>query len=204
VNLIQQGLQGHGVPAEGPVWPHHWAFSSTARKFEYNPTPLQPVEFTCLFAERSHERIALALQQQLQEVGVRMRIEQLPTDRGLDRLNSGDFDAFLIDPANGPLVRPYLFWHSSGPLNYARYSNRAVDAALTRIQHAADDTEYKAAVAAFQEAVVDDPPAIFLAWSRRARAVTTRFQIPAEPGRDILGTLRSWRPAADKAIDSPN
>jgi peptide/nickel transport system substrate-binding protein len=204
MNLIQLGLQGHGVAAEGPVWPHHWAFSSTARKFEYNPAPLSPIEFTCVFVERSHERLALALQQQLQEVGVRLRVEQLQVDTGLNRLSSGNFDAFLIDVANGPLVRPYLFWHSNGPLNYARYSNHAVDAALSRIQHAADDSEYKAAVAAFQDAVVDDPPAIFLAWSERARAVSTRFELAAEPGRDILSSLRSWRPVTDKAIDSPN
>ena len=204
LSLVDRALQGHGAPAEGPVWPHHWAFSSSARKFEYKPAPLASIEFTCLFAERSHERIALALQQQLQEVGVRMRIEQLPVDTGLDRLNSGNFDAFLIDLANGPLVRPYLFWHTNGPFNYARYSSEAVDTALARIQHAADDGEYRAAVAAFQEAVVDDPPAIFLAWSERARAVSTRFALAAEPGRDILSTLRSWRPATDKALDSSN
>ena len=203
VNLIAQALQGHGVPAEGPVWPHHWAFSASAPKFEYKPAALPPVEFTCVFVERSHERIALALQQQLQEIGVRLVIEQLPVDTGLDRLRSGNFDAFLIDVANGPLARPYLFWHSSGPFNYARYSNQSVDAALSRIQHAPDDAEYKAAVAAFQEAIVADPPAIFLAWSERARAVSTRFEVPAEPGRDILSTLRSWRPAADNPINRP-
>ena len=203
-SLIEQALRGHGVPAEGPVWPHHWAFSPTAQKFEYKPTPLPPVEFTCVFVDRSHERIALALQQQLQEVGVRLLIEQLPVDKGLERLNSGNFDAFLIDVANGPLVRPYLSWHSNGPRNYARYSNQSVDAALSRIQHAVDDAEYKAAVAAFQDAIVADPPAIFLAWSERARAVSTRFEVPAEPGRDILSTLRSWRPAADNPTTGPN
>jgi hypothetical protein len=52
--------------------------------------------------------------------------------------------------------------------------------------------------------MVEDPPAIFLVWSHRTRAVSTRFDVQAEPGRDILSTLRSWRPAADKAIDSPN
>jgi hypothetical protein len=49
-------------------------------------------------------------------------------------------------------------------------------------------------VAALQRAIVDDPPAIFLAWSQRARAVSTRFHVPVEPGRDILSTLRLWRP----------
>ena len=85
-----------------------------------------------------------------------------------------------------------------------KYASPATDAALDRIRAASNDEDYKAGVAAFQKAIVDDPPAIFLAWSRRARAVTTRFEIPADPGRDILSTLRLWRPASDKAIDSPN
>jgi len=28
--------------------------------------------------------------------------------------------------------------------------------------------------------------------------VSTRFEVQVEPGRDVLGTLRLWRPAADK------
>ena len=68
---------------------------------------------------------------------------------------------------------------------------------LDRIRYAKSDDEYRAAVAGFQRAVVDNPPGIFLAWSERARAVSRRFDVAAEPGRDILTTLRSWRPAND-------
>ena len=51
--------------------------------------------------------------------------------------------------------------------------------------------------------MIDDPPAIFLAWSERARAVSKRFVVPdAEPGRDILSTLRFWKPAEDAAARS--
>jgi hypothetical protein len=80
-----------------------------------------------------------------------------------------------------------------------------VDAALDAIRHAPNDDAYKAGVAAFQKAIVDDPPAIFLAWGERARAVSTRFELPpVEPGVDILPTLRLWRPATDKRLVSPN
>jgi hypothetical protein len=42
---------------------------------------------------------------------------------------------------------------------------------------------------------MDDPPAVFLTWSVRARAVSTRFLVPPiETGRDILGTIRLWKP----------
>jgi ABC-type transport system substrate-binding protein len=102
----------------------------------------------------------------------------------------------MADALMGPnLLRPYVFWHSSSPNNWAKYSSAAVDDALDKVRHAANDDEYRAGVSAFQRAIVDDPPAIFLAWSERARAVSTRFEVPVEPGRDILSTLRLWRPA---------
>jgi hypothetical protein len=51
----------------------------------------------------------------------------------------------------------------------------------------------------------EDPPAIFLAWSQRARAVSSRFVVPPiEAGRDILSTLRLWKPVADQRASSRN
>ncbi len=103
----------------------------------------------------------------------------------------------LFDAISGPsLFRPYLWWHS-GATNPAGFSSPLVDAALDRIRHAASDDEYRAGVEAFQQAMMDDPPAIFLAWGQRARVVSNRFKVPSEPGRDVLATLRLWQPQAD-------
>jgi hypothetical protein len=52
--------------------------------------------------------------------------------------------------------------------------------------------------------MVNDPPAIFLAWRDRARAVSSRFHVVAEPGADVLFTLREWRPAVDARVASRN
>jgi peptide/nickel transport system substrate-binding protein len=203
--LISNGLRGRGIPADGGVWPQHWAFNPSSTRFRYEPQMLSGLKFICMFVRGStNERVALALEQQLRAVGVELVLEPLATDELLDRLNSGKFEATLIDVANGPLVRPYLRWHSAGPQNLGHYSNSAVDKALEAIRHAANDTEYRAGVSAFQDAIVSDPPAIFLAWSERARAVSSRFQVPAEPGRDILTTLRSWRPSADILVAGSN
>jgi hypothetical protein len=68
---------------------------------------------------------------------------------------------------------------------------------LDRVRLASNDEEYRAGVAAIQRAVVEDPPGIFLAWGQRARAVSRRFDIPPPEDRDILRTLRLWRPASD-------
>lgn len=205
--IVQTALNGQGQPSGGPVSPLHWAYESSFPNFRYAPrqvsSSIKP-RFTCLVFDPSHERLVLTIQQQLQAVGVDMQLEFVTEGAG-DRLQSGDFDAYFADAVSGPtLLRPYLFWHSRGNNNWGRYASAAVDSAFDQIRAAATDDQYKAGVAAFQQAIVDDPPAIFIAWSRRARAVTKRFDIPAEPGRDILGSLRSWRPAADKRITSPN
>jgi hypothetical protein len=48
----------------------------------------------------------------------------------------------------------------------------------------------------FHDAILEDPPAIFLAWGERARAVSSRFIVEGEEsGVDIVGTLRLWREA---------
>jgi len=205
--VVRTALNGQGQPSGGPVSPLHWAYDSSFATFRYAPREVSGStrpRFTCLFFDPSHERLVLTIQQQLRAVGVDMQLEFVSEGAG-DRLQQGDFDAYFADAVSGPtLLRPYLFWHSRGTNNWGRYASAAVDAAFDQIRASADDEQYRTGVAAFQKAIVEDPPAIFIAWSRRARAVTKRFDIPAEAGRDILGTLRSWRRPSDKGIDSPN
>ena len=195
--LILEALNNHGRPAHGPVWPEHWAYSPSLSQINYDPDPDRvPSRLSILFTEPSHERLALSVQRQLSEVGIDVKLETAPLDKAMARVEQGDFEVFLADAISGPsLVRPYLFWHSQSPLNWGGFKSPRVDAALDSVRHAADDEEYRAGVAEFQRAIADDPPAIFLAWSQRARAVSTRFEVPVEEGRDILSTLRLWRPA---------
>jgi ABC-type transport system substrate-binding protein len=153
----------------------------------------------CLFADASLERLALEMQRQLQAIGVELDLELVTLDKVFQRIKASDFDVLIVDARIGPtLLRPYQFWHSGSSNNYGHFSSPTVDAALDSIRHARDDSAYKNGVAAFQRAIIDDPPAIFLAWSERARAVSTRFEVPVEPGRDVLSTLRLWRPVGDR------
>lgn len=205
--LVEEVLEGHGAPAESPVWPQHWARSTDAPTFRYEPALLATAEnrirLRCFFGDAALERMALAVQRQLQAVGVDLVLEYVSGETFFNRLQAGDFDTVLTDVISGPtLVRPDLFWRSGNTFNWGGFSSRAVDQALDTVRGAPDDETYKAGVAAFQRAIVDDPPAIFLAWSERARAVSTRFEVPVEPGRDILSTLRLWRPVAPATISN--
>jgi peptide/nickel transport system substrate-binding protein len=200
--LVAGALGGHGTPADTAVWPNHWAYTADLPRFHYDPHPLASGQarrhLTCIFSERAYERLAIALQRQLQAIGVDLDLEFVSDDQVLARLETGNFDAFLADPLQGPtLAWPYEYWHSNAPFNYGRFSSAQVDSALDAIRHAADEASYTAGVAAFERAMAHDPPAIFLAWRERTRAVSTRFHVAGNPGEDVLLTLPRWRLALD-------
>jgi ABC-type transport system substrate-binding protein len=208
--IVREGLTGHGIPSSGPIWPRHWALGPSVDKLTFDPAAAAGVlsrrklSFTVLVPP-DYERLALVVKRQLQAVNVTMEVKELPPDAIYDAMARRDFDAVLFDIISGPsLFRPFRWWHS-GTTNPAGFSSQLVDGALDRIRHAASDDEYRAGVASFQAAMHDDPPAIFLAWPDRARAVSKRFIVPTgEPGRDMLSTLRLWRPPIGERRASRN
>lgn len=211
--IVRDALNGHGVASSGPVWPQNYGFSRDLPKFGFDARQAATtfargrvkgsaasVRFTCLVPpDTVNERLALVVKRQLEAVGVEMVVEEAPMDRIYEALKTRRFEAALIDGISGPtLLRPYQLWHSRGAFNAGGLGNAAIDAAFDRVRHSANDAEYTQAIAGLQQAFMDDPPGIFLAWSVRARAISKRFTVPpSEPGRDILATLRLWKPAAD-------
>ena len=84
-SIIKVGLNGQGVPAEGPIWPSHWAYSSAPKAYSRNVEAStialdsaglrmskagtqghmpSRVRFRCLTIAR-FEKIALVVQKQL-------------------------------------------------------------------------------------------------------------------------------------------
>jgi peptide/nickel transport system substrate-binding protein len=212
--LVRNVLRGHGIASSGPVWPHNFAARDDWPTLKYDPqaaaqsiagvTKTGRLRFKCLVRRNDlEERVALLLKQQLDAVGVEMSIEEADMDRIIDSFNHHQFDAVLLTAPNGPtLLRSYRAWHSGGRMNA---HSPTVDAALDQIRSATSEDDYKKAVSSFQQAAVDDPPAIFLAWIERTRVVSKRFIVPpGEPGRDILSTLRLWKPATGQGVANRN
>jgi len=203
--LIEQALYGHGRPANGPVLPNHWAFRPDFPAFKYAPAAAAALSggrfhFKCILPEGAvFERIALTTAKQLAAVGVTMEVEALPLNQVVTRVTAGDFEAALLDAQIAPTMsREYQWWHTGGSYNLGAFSSPKVDATLDTIRYAGNDTEYAAAVLDFQRAILDDPPAVFLAWGERVRAVSRRFDVASEPDRDVLSSLRLWKPATDQ------
>ena len=103
------------------------------------------------------------------------------------------------------MFRSYRHLYSNVTFDLKPPPNLSIDSALDRIRHATSDDEYRNGLAELQRVVVDEPPEIFLVCCERARAVSRRFDVALpEGGRDVLNTLRLWRPATVQQLASRN
>jgi peptide/nickel transport system substrate-binding protein len=218
--IVRDGMRGRALPADGPIWPYHWAYSSAQRTFAHNPDAARlrldragltenrdggpgrmrsRFHFTCLVPsdDTRFERIALIVQRQLFEVGVDMEIQALPVGEMIkSRVRKGEFDAFLFEMTSGrTLSWLYRFWHSpsEGPPPALRTGYRGADGALDRLRGAQSDDETRLAVSDLQRVMYEDPPAVFLVWPRETRAADARFRVPYLNDRDVLTGVRDWR-----------
>jgi peptide/nickel transport system substrate-binding protein len=218
-DIIKRIFRGHGVPAAGHVFPRNWAYDQRIQPFDYAPSeaqrlldaaglPVQPstdrrmpsrFRFTCLvpIGER-YERMGLMLQRQLVDVGIDMQLEPLPVRALRERLQSGQYDAYLFEMAAPSLDWTYSFWHSPEPPSPAFVDSgySAADPMLDALRIAQTDEQIRAAVVGVQRVMRDDPPAIFLLWNETTRVVNARFRVPDIPDRDILATIPQWQLAA--------
>ena len=212
--IVDHALNRQGTIAEGPIWPHHWAYSTAKKTYTHNSEaatlrldtaglPMRPskegrmpsrIHLRCLMVEKNaqFEKIGLILQKQLYEIGVDLEIQALPVADLMKRLETGDFETILIQRTSGrSLAWTYLSFHSSvSPSGYD-----AADSVLDRLRQTITESEIRASVGDLQQILYDNPPAIFIAWPQVARGVSSRFQVPDEAGRDVLGSLWQWRPA---------
>ena len=217
--LIQSVLKGRGLLADGPVWPKHWAYDGSVRGYSYDASlaratldalgvQVQPaggmtvparLRFKCTVPQGHavHERLALMIQRQLYDVGVDMQLESRPVSELDTMLRAGDFDAAILDFSSGPTFsRVYQFWRSWGEfrgLNVFGYRNAEADKWLDRLRFTQDEASIRTAASQLQRVLMDDPPALFLAWIEGSRAISRRIIVPTEPGRDPFADLWRWQ-----------
>lgn len=215
--FVRNALRSHGVSSSSPVAPRYWALPRESPHFTYDPQRAAAIlgtsarrtptlHFTCLVSSDSvAERIALDVKQQLAAVGVDMTVEEAPRDEVQRRAGKGQYEAAVTEVISGPtLLRPYLIWHSGSPVNWGRFGSPSIDAALDHARAAESVDAFRRAVLSLQQAFIDDPPAMFLAWSVSSRAISKRFEVQAEEGRDVLSTIRLWKPTGVRQQASRN
>jgi len=214
--IIDQVYKGHGVPADTPIPLQHWAYDQDLPRYVYDPAratallnaaglttgnrrqdPARPpamFRFTCILPTNpSWERTALMVQRNLSQIGVDMQLETVALDEFNGRIGKGDFDAVLMDQVVGNSVgRPYGLWYSTSRQNPWGYSDHQVDQAFDRLKAAADDEATRLAFHDLQQQMLDDPPAVFLAFGEGTRAVSRRFRPVVPIGGDVFRTIPEW------------
>lgn len=225
--LIQRALRGYGSPATGPLWPKHWAYDSSVAPFAFNQSqamalldgagfgkgragarsnfPGARLKFTCLLVEgfSLHERLGLELQKQLYDIGVDLQFEVVTLDTYNNRIRDGQFEAVLVDMISGPSFgRPYIFWRSAKDFdgfNQFGWENAEAEAQFAAIRASAlDESATRGATKRLQRIFLDDPPALFLAWSERARVAGPKFKPVIDTDRDPVLTMWRWTRADDR------
>jgi peptide/nickel transport system substrate-binding protein len=205
--LVREGLKDQGRPSVGLVSEQHWTFQKEFATFAFDPRAAAagvsksrkagesgPVRLKCLtLPGTQYERLSLVVKRQLEQVGVSLDVEEAAPEQIAAAIGRHDFETALIDTLSGPnLFRPYRSW-----IQAAGFSHPEVVTAFDKVRHAFGKEAYRKAVGDLQHAIAEDPPAIFLAWGNRSRAVTNRFDVQPEANRDIILTLRLWHLRAD-------
>jgi len=227
--LIANVLEGQAEPSTGPFWPRHWAYDASLPPYRFDSEfaatlldaaglrlgtapagPNRPparLRFTCLLPAGFAllERLGLEVQKQLYDVGVDMRFEVVSPQEWDERIREGRFEAVMIDMISGPtLARARLFWGfpTREGLHTFGYQNAEARRLFELLRRSTNETAIRSAVGSLQRVMLEDPPALFLAWNQRARAVSSRFRVPSEPARDPLFTIWQWTENNNRAIVS--
>ena len=222
--LVRELLQGAGSPASTPIWPDYWAAERTAESYEFDPEqaaalldaagfPLQPASggrpaarftLTCLIpAEFSVvERMALQVQRDLFDVGVDLRFRATSVDEFGKLIAMGEFEAVFLDIVSGPTPgRTYIFWGSAqrfqGVYNVFGYENAEAERLFDVLRTTRNEAAVRSATRRLHDVMLEDPPALFLAWNMRARAIRSEFAVRTDEGTDPVFSLWRWAPRSD-------
>jgi peptide/nickel transport system substrate-binding protein len=224
--IVKTVLHDSATAAIGPFWPGHWAYDTSVHAAGFDPheaqralddagyplrasdSPERPparLRFNCLIPQgfAAFEDIALSVQKQLYDIGVDMQIESVPVNVFNQRAGAGDFQALISDMVSGPtLNRPYIWWRSDrgskSPYSVFGFDNPTAEKTFQQLFSANNEALIRSTLRNLQQTFIDDPPAIFLVWQKRTRAIRASFHAVQEPGRDPLYTLWQWKP--DKEI----
>ena len=225
-SLIRNVLHGRGLPSTGPLWPRHWAIDPAITSYRYDSSlavsllqgahlpqqseskvPGALFRFVCLVPANFAvlERVALEVQKQLFNARIDMQFEVVPIEEFNNRVRDGKFEAMLMDVVSGPTFeRGYQFWRSRQHFqgfNTFGYENPESDRVIDILRQTSNEAAVRSANSRLQQIWRDDPPALFLAWSERTRAVSKAFTIVQESGRDPVDPLYTiWRWTADRRM----
>ena len=218
--IVRDAFRGYALPARGPLF--DWSLTMPPRTpgggivqsprvadvdhggdlVESGGQARPRVSFSSIALSHTsaHEQVALLLHRQLYMLGIDMEIQAASLQEFDDTIETGQFDAVLIDIYGGPdLAYQHAFWHSSFQGWRGNFGYSGADDALDALLAAGSEAERNDAVANMRHAFQEDPPAVFIAWTEAARVVSRRFDVPRRSSEDVILNPWRWRPLDEPA-----
>ncbi|NLV97990.1 MAG: ABC transporter substrate-binding protein [Desulfovibrionales bacterium] len=177
--IIDHVLQGSGVQMRGPIpdgmWGHRpdvFQYTRDVAKAKelLKAAGAENLELTLIYSERrsTWEQIALVMQANLADIGIKLNLELLANPTLRDRLDKGDFE-LCLGAWSPDFADPYMFmnfWFDSAnaglPGNRSFYKNDQVDDLVRKAAVLSDVEERKALYSQAQDIIMEDAPYIFL------------------------------------------
>ncbi|CAD2079551.1 diguanylate phosphodiesterase [Jeotgalicoccus coquinae] len=130
------------------------------------------------------ERVDLAiyLQEELKEVGIKLNIEQLEWGAYLEAVSNGEHDLFILgwpNPVGDPDQGIWPLFHSSmqgAPGNRSFFDNAKVDELLEQGRRELDEEKRKEIYQEIDKILVEEQPAVFIRQSQSANAARTEVE----------------------------
>ena len=217
--IIKRTLLGKGRSSSGTIYPLSWAYDPDLKPYPYNPKKAlellnhegwrdtngnhilerngREFGFALLIVKGDEvsSKTALQIQQQLLDIGIKMKVKPLPFPSYENSLLTKRFDAALLSIISDDPDKNYAWWHSSrinGGFNVFSYRNKKVDELLDKGRTTVDREERRGIYHQFQREIHDDPPGVFLFWRDYLIGIHKRFKgVRLNPAR-ILSNINEW------------
>jgi peptide/nickel transport system substrate-binding protein len=217
--IIKRTLLGKGRSSSGTIYPLSWAYNPNLKPYPYNPKKAlklfnddgwrdtngnhildrngRDFEFALLTVKGDDvsSECALQIQQQLLDIGIKMKVKPLPLLSYENSLLTKRFDAALLTMISDEPDKNYAWWHSSQVdhgFNVFSYKNRKVDELLDRGRTTMDGKKRKGIYQQFQREIYDDPPGVFLFWRDYLIGIHKRFRGVRIGPAGIFSNINEW------------
>jgi peptide/nickel transport system substrate-binding protein len=199
-SIIRHLIKDLGTPASGLLSPLNWAYEGTVNQWPHDPEKAKRLldeagfpdpdgggprpRFKLSFKSTNldlRRRIAEALKEQLQRVGIELEIRTYEWGTFFSDIKKGNFHLYSLAwvGIQDPDIYHQIFHSTSVPPNgdnRGHYSNSQIDRLLEKGRTAMDATERKRIYGEVQRILADDLPYIPLWWWKNVIVKTSSLQ----------------------------
>lgn len=178
--IIKAVMEGIGVSAKGVLPPGLPEYSENLKGYAYDPAKakallteagfpegkgLKEIELTYNNNRETNQKIAEAVQAQLKEIGVKVKLNGVPLPSFKDELFNGKLSFYRMGWVADYLDAGYFLnplFRSEGEMNLSKYANPAVDKLLAEVQSVTDEQQRAKLYRQVEQMIVNDAPVLFL------------------------------------------